>query len=306
MRHQSGDDIGVFLEVCEAGSFIAAAIRLALSPSAVAKAVARIEGRLQVRLFQRTTRRLNLTAEGRMYQTVCRRARADMERAEATILSLAHEPSGPLHVTLPPLFGARIIAPILYDLCRHYRGLELNISTSTETLDLLARGIDLAIRIGELPDSTGLTARRLGVQRIVLCGSKAYFEDRAVPRDLDDLGGHQLIGAPRGGRAVPWSLRDADGKIVTLVPKARLLLEGSQLTLSAVKDGHGLGLLPQWLVRQELKSGQLVSVLEDRIAGHLPVHVIWPTSAVVLPRLRVAIDAIVDVTRPLLLEQGAP
>lgn len=302
MKHQSGDDIGVFLEVCEAGSFIAAATQLALSPSAVAKAVARLEGRLHVTLFQRTTRRLNLTAEGRIYLAACARARADMQRTEALILSLAREPTGLLHVTVPPLFGAQIVAPVLYDLCRHYPGLEFNISTSTETVDLVADGLDLAIRIGALPDTAGLMARRLGMQRVVLCASKAYFENRALPCSLQDLWNHELIGSPRGDAAVPWSFQDVDGKIVSWIPKARLLLEGSLLTLSAIRQGHGLGMVPHWLVRHELESGQLISVFEDRIVGHLPIHVIWPASTIVLPRLRVAIDAIVKVTRPLLLE----
>jgi DNA-binding transcriptional LysR family regulator len=301
MRHQPGDDIRVFLAVCEAGNFVSASTRLRLTSSAVAKAIARLEDRLGTRLFQRTTRRVSLTEEGRIYRDVCSRARLDIERAEATISGLAREPAGKLHVTLPPLFGAEVVAPALYELCRQYPGLELEISTSTEAVDLPGEGVDLAVRIGELPDVTGLMARRLGTQDIVLCGSSTYFEERKRPVDPRDLSGHEIIGAPGNGRPAPWQFRHPDGKLVSWEPKARLLLDGSLLALSAIRGGHGLGLLPRWLVQDDLDTGLLVSVLDDQIAGHRPVHVIWTASAVMLPRLRVAIDAIVRVSRPLLL-----
>lgn len=300
MRHQSGDDIGVFLVVCEAGSFVAASLRLRLSASAVAKSVGRLEGRLGIRLFQRTTRSLNLTAEGVVYRDVCLRARSEIERAEGAIAGLAHEPAGTLQVSLPPLFGAQIIAPALYALCRQWPNLDFSISTSTEPSNLLDGTTDLAVRIGEIPDVSGLTARSLGLQRIVLCGSPGYFETRPIPQSVTDLEDHDVIAAPRQGKAAPWLFRSADGEILTWRPKARLVLDGSLLTHSAIFDGQGLGLLPRWLVRDELASGRLVSLLDERIAGHLPIHAIWPTSPVMLPRLRVAIDAIVAVTRPLL------
>jgi DNA-binding transcriptional LysR family regulator len=300
MRHQSGDDIGVFLMVCEAGSFVAASLRLRLSASAVAKAVGRLENRLGIRLFQRTTRSLNLTAEGLVYRDVCLRARSEIERAEVAIAGLTHEPAGTLHVSLPPLFGAKIIAPALYALCRQWPNFDFSISTSTAPSNLLDGTTDLAVRIGEVPDVSGLTARFLGQQQIVLCGSPRYLETRSVPQSVVDLEDHNVIATPRQGKAAPWQFLSVDGEMLTWQPKARLVLDGSLLTHSAICDGQGLGLLPRWLVRDELASGRLISLLDDRIAGHLPIHAIWPTSPVMLPRLRVAIDAIVAVTRPLL------
>lgn len=300
MRHQTGDDIGVFLAVCEAGHFAAAADRLALSPSAVAKAISRLESRLKVKLFQRTTRRLHLTMEGQLYRDVCSAARLEIDRAEAQLHSLARRPMGQVRISLPPAFGALAVAPALYELCRQYPGLELDISTSTDTIDLPGKGTDLAIRIGALPDIAGLAARQLGMQHVVLCASRSYMEGRQPPCSLDDLADHELIAEGRNGRIMPWQFQQPDEKIIRWAPKARLLLEGSLLVLSAIQAGHGLGLLPYWLAKDDLQAGRLISLLEDRISGHLPVHVVWPTSAIVTPRLRVAIDAIVDVTRPLL------
>lgn len=302
MRHQSGDDIGAFLAVCEAGSFVAASVHLRLSASAVAKSVGRLENRLGIRLFQRTTRRLHLTAEGVIYRDVCQRARKEIERTEAAIAGLAHEPVGTLNVSLPPLFGARIVAPALYALSRQWVNLDFSISTSTEPSNLLDGTTDLAVRIGEVPDVSGLKARLLGYQRIVLCASKAYFEGRPVPQKIEDLADHTVIASPRNGKPAPWQFRGAENELQTWHPKARLLLDGSLLTFSAIVEGQGLGLLPRWLIRDELASGRLVSVLDDRVAGHLPIHVLWPASPLMLPRLRVAIDAIVHATRPLFMD----
>lgn len=302
MRYQTGDDVGVFLAVCEAGSFVAASVHLRLTASAVAKAVARLEDRLGVRLFQRTTRRLMLTAEAATYRDACRRARMDVERVETALAVLAHQPAGTLRVTLPPLFGAKIIAPALYAVCQQWSNLDFEISTSTEARNLLDGTTDLAVRIGELPDMSGLTARLIGSQRLVLCASSEYFERHLIPQDVADLESHDVIAAPRNGKTVPWHFRGSDGKVIIWHPKARLALEGSLLTLHAITQGQGLGLLPRWLVHDELGSGRLISVLDNQIAGHLPIHAIWPTSPAMLPRLRVAIDAIVHASHVLRID----
>ncbi|WP_210271409.1 LysR family transcriptional regulator [Rhizobium sp. RM] len=302
MQHQHGDDMGVFLSVCETGSFAAGSTRLGLSASAVAKAVARLEERLRIRLFQRSTRRLSLTAEGVVYRDACLKARREIERAEFAISSLSQEPSGALHVSLPPLFGARIVAPALYSLCRRWPNLDLRISTSTIPSDLLDGETDLAVRIGEVADTNGLMSRALGSQKVVLCASADYFADRMIPYRIEDLAEHALIASPVNGKPGPWQFRNADGNLLAWHPKTRLVLEGSLLTLSAIKEGEGLGLVPRWLVRDDLASGRLVSVLDDRIAGHLPIQALWPASPAMLPRLRVAIDAIVDATKPLLVD----
>ncbi len=296
MQHQPGDDIGVFLAVCEAGSFVAASTRLRLSASAVAKAIGRIEKRLNIRLFKRTTRSLSLTVEGIAYRDVCETAWRDIHRVETIISGLSDEPAGTLNVSLPPLFGSQIVAPALYALSRKWPRLSLDISTSIEHINLADSGIDLAVRIGELPDTGGLIARRLGVQRLVLCGSRGYFDNRRPPETIEDLADHDLIGAPKNGRPAPWQFRLPSGELSIWHPRTRLLLEGSLLTLSAIRSGQGLGLVPQWLVRDEISGGQLISVLEDRISGHLPVHAVWSAAPIMLPRLRVAIDAIVEAT----------
>ncbi|WP_285019150.1 LysR family transcriptional regulator [Novosphingobium sp. fls2-241-R2A-195] len=297
---QTGDDISVFLAVCEAGSFAAASARLGVTASAVAKAVARLEGRLKTRLFHRTTRRLAPTAEAIIYREACQEARDRIERVEAELASFSAEPSGIVRLSLPPLLGTQVIAPALYALCHQWHHLRFDISTSTGLTDLPGDGVDVAVRIGQLPDLSGVTARHLGVQSVVLCGAPAYFVDRRYPKEVRELSEHSLIASSRNGRAASWYFDMPDGDRVTYEPSASLLLDGSALTLSAIRGGHGLGLVPAWLVADEIASGALVPILEDRISGHLPVNALWVTSPVMLPRLRLTIDAIVRSTCALL------
>jgi DNA-binding transcriptional LysR family regulator len=285
--------IRVFLAVCEAGSFAKAADAVALSASAIAKTVARLEARLKVRLFDRTTRSLSLTPEGRIYADACRRAMGDIARVEASLAQAAATPSGTLRVSLPPLFGTEVIAPALHALCDSHPALGIDISLDTERVDLLARGIDLAVRIGELPDVSGLTARRLGTQEVVLCGAPAYIERHGEPLGPQDLAAHALIATTHRGQPVPWPLTDEDGRVMHLAPASRIGTDSTLLTLASVRAGRGLGLLPRWLVADDLAAGRLRVLLAGRVAADMPIHALWLSAPVMLPRLRVAIDAVV-------------
>jgi DNA-binding transcriptional LysR family regulator len=293
---RTGDDISVFLMVCEVGSFAAASATLGLTPSAVAKAIARLEGRVGVRLFHRTTRRLTLTAEAVIYRKACDAARGEIDRVEAELASFSAEPSGTVRLSLPPLLGTRVIAPLLYDLCRQWPQLRLEIATSTALSDLPGEGVDVAVRVGQLPDLPGLGSRNLGMQKVTLCAAPGYLANRPTPHDVTDLSGHALIAAAKNGRCAPWHFDLSGGERLTYQPQARLLLDGSSLTLSAIRAGQGLGVLPAWLVADDITSGDLVAVLEDQIAGHMPVHALWVTSREMLPRVRVTLDAIVRAT----------
>lgn len=168
MRHYPGDDIGVFLTVCDSGNFTAAAALLGLTPSAVTKSIQRLENRLRTRLFTRTTRQQVITAEGVTYRDACRAARNDVERVETLLASLNAEPAGRLAVSVPPLLGASVATPTLLALCQQWPQLSISISTSIDMADLFDGSVDLAVRVGELPDTAGIIAKRLGTQRIVL------------------------------------------------------------------------------------------------------------------------------------------
>jgi DNA-binding transcriptional LysR family regulator len=197
--------VRAFVAVAEHGGFAAAAPALGLSPSAVGKAVARLEARLGVRLLARTTRSVALTDDGRLYQARCVAALAGLAQAEAELKQGRNEPSGLLRVALPPLLGRAFVMPVLLGLVARWPALRLEASFDAAPVDLTAGGVDLAVRIGALEDRAGLSARPLGVQRRVVCATPAYLEARGRPGTVQDLA------APRPGpmstptaRRGPW------------------------------------------------------------------------------------------------------
>ncbi|WP_427789126.1 LysR family transcriptional regulator [Brevundimonas diminuta] len=292
------DDVGpggvirVFLAVCDQGGFARAARHLGLTPSAVAKAIARLEARLGTQLFERTTRSFSMTQEGCAYAAVCRQAMTSIRRVEQDMILAASEPVGVVRASLPPLFGAEAVAPALYELAAQHPRLAYHLSLSGDPVDLSDGAFDLAVRIGEPPDSAGVKGRLIGQQRLSLCAAPAYLAGAGRPDRWQDLSGHDLIASASRGRVAPWRFRTGEDE-VSWTPPARLVLEGSALSLTAIRAGRGIGMAPTWLVADDLAAGRLVAVLENQIAGHRPVHLLWAQTASTSLRLRVTIDAIV-------------
>lgn len=286
--------IRAFVQAELSGSFSQAAAQLGLSQSAVGKAIARLESRLGVRLFHRTTRSLSLTDEGRSYYQSCVRALAELEAAEGMIADRKGAPSGCLRVNLPDLFGRRWIMPILLDLARRYPALTLEVSFDNRFVDLAEEGFDLVVRIGELRDSADLIARQLGVQKLMMCGAPGYFRQHGVPDAYADLGNHSCIAQIRHGRQEPWLLLDSGARVqrVTVASRHRFG------TLDAIADAAvaelGIAQLPIWLVHDQLQSGKLVPLFPHPRQPHLPIHAVWLHSKVMTPRVRAAVDALAE------------
>ncbi len=286
-----GGSVRVFLAVCEHGGFARAADYLGLTPSAVAKAVARLEARLQVRLFERTTRRFIQTPEGAAYQVVCHEAVERIRQVERDLVLAASGPVGLVRVSLPPLLGAEVIAPALYELTAHYPRLDYDLTLNAEPVDLLDGAFDLAVRIGEAPDVAGVMGRVIGEQRLSLCASASYVARAGAPVSWRDLLNHDLIASARRGRIAPWRF-NVDGAEVVWDPPARLVLDGGVLSLAAIRAGRGIGLAPSWRVAKDIASGRLVSVLDGQVGGHRPVRLLWAQTSGLSPRMRVTMDAI--------------
>jgi len=289
--------IRIFLATCRTGSFAATALELHLSSSAVAKAIARLEARLAIRLFERTTRSLTKTQEAVRYRSACQRLLDDLDATEAELAAANTTPSGLLRVTLPPVLGTEVIAPALFALVDRFPLLSVDIDLGIETVDLVASPFELAVRVGQLPDTNGLTIRSLGIQRVVLCASADYLDQHGVPHTADDLRHHSLIATSHHGRTIPWLLGQTFGDSRRWAPPARLHLDGSVLTLQAIRSGRGIGCVPEWMAASDLVSGRLRTVLGEVVDEQLPIHAVWPSSPVMMPRLRVAIDAIVGAVR---------
>lgn len=286
-------DIPVFVASVEAGSFAQAAVRLHLSRSAVGKSIARLEERLGVRLFHRTTRSQRLTDNGALFYERCLRALEEIRGAESQLETGKHQVSGRLRVAMPVLFGRQCIAPLLIELAQEHPGLELEMSFSDRVVDLVEEGFDMAVRNGALADSSVLVARRLGEHRMVLCAAPDYLLKNGQPQTVDDLRQHTAINYTRAGRVLPWQLMDYDGTSRTFIPRSSLNMDDLQAICDAALAGHGLAWLPCWMVIKEIQQGDLVPLLKQAPDVRFDVHAVWQQTPHLPLRVRIAIDMLV-------------
>ncbi|HDT2415093.1 TPA: LysR family transcriptional regulator, partial [Enterobacter hormaechei subsp. steigerwaltii] len=286
-------DIPVFVASVEAGSFAQAAVRLHLSRSAVGKSIARLEERLGVRLFHRTTRSQRLTDNGALFYERCLRALEEIRGAESQLETGKHQVSGRLRVAVPVLFGRQCIAPLLIELAQEHPGLELEMSFSDRVVDLVEEGFDMAVRNGALADSSVLVARRLGEHRMVLCAAPDYLFKNGQPQTVDDLRQHTAINYTRAGRVLPWQLMDYDGTSRTFIPRSSLNMDDLQAICDAALAGHGLAWLPCWMVIKEIQQGDLVPLLKQAPDVRFDVHAVWQQTPHLPLRVRIAIDMLV-------------
>ncbi len=286
--------ITAFVQSAEAGSFAIAAERLGVTRSAIGKRIARLEQQLGARLFHRSTRRQSLTDDGQAYYERCVKALAELDAAQAALDSGRREPSGRLRVSAPVLFGRHCVAPVMLELARRHPKLDIDLSFSDRVVDLVEEGYDLAIRIGRLPDSATLAARRLTDERLGICASPAYLAQRGLPREVDDFAGHDAVLYGRNGQSVPWRLRDANGQVREPAVRARLRFDDLQAIADAAIADAGLALLPCWLLSQYVRTGELQMVMHaDRVVGGR-INAVWPHTHYLPLRTRAAIDLLVE------------
>lgn len=287
--------IDVFVETVEAGSFSAAAERLVLTRSAVAKTIARLEKRLGTRLFHRTTRKQALTEQGQLFYASCRRAIEEIKAGQAQLESGRKEVSGRLRVSVPVLFGRICVAPVLLEMARAHPDLQLDISFSDRVVDLAADGFDLAIRNGPLGDSGDLIARRLVRQRMTLCASPDYLARHGTPSSLEDLERHEAVVYARPSRRVrSWLFPQPSGEVREIEPRSRLRFDDLEAIVNAAMAGHGIAWLPCWLIHEGVRSGRLVRVVDQQPGMLFDSHAVWLREAGTPPRIRVAVDALLN------------
>nr|WP_237666112.1 LysR family transcriptional regulator [Burkholderia sp. KCJ3K979] len=282
----------MFVEVVEAGGFAKAGERLSLTRSAVGKAIARLEERLGVQLFQRTTRNQCLTEDGQQYYERCLRAIEELRAAETMLENGRREVVGKLRATLPTLFGRYCVAPILRSYAREHPKLELELNFSDRQVDVIAEGFDLAVRNGVAGNGVTLRARRLVNQRKVLCASPAYLATRGEPHTLSDLAKHDLLPYWRNEHGLIWQLPDATDALVDFQPKSRLRFDDLEAIADAAGDAMGLAWLPYWLIRDRLRRGELVEIWGHRPTAVMECYAVWPAAQYLPLRSRLAIDVL--------------
>lgn len=280
-----------FVKVCDTGSFTAAGRAMGLPKSAVSKQVAWLEEELGARLLNRTTRRLSITEAGQGYLDRCRRILDDVEEAESQVAELQTRPRGRLRVSTPFSFGLLYLSAMLCDLAAAYPELELDITMTDRFVDLLDEGFDLAIRIGDLPDSN-LIARRIAETRVVVCGSPAYFARAGMPQTPQDLVDHNCLIYAREGRQDRWQFREA-GREFSIQPHGNLRLNNGDALKMAALRGLGIAQLPMFLIGAELRSGALLPILADYERLALAIHAVYPHNRHLSAKARVFVEALV-------------
>jgi DNA-binding transcriptional LysR family regulator len=279
-----------FVRAAQSQSFAAAAERMGISASAVGKSVARLEEKLSVRLFNRSTRRISLTDEGQLFFERCQQIVSQLEEAEQELVRISAEPRGKLRITAPAI-GYRMLLPHLPEFRQRYPDVELDLDFSDRMADVIDEGFDIAIRSGEL-NSSQMMSRRLGPFRFAIIGSPAYFASHPAPLRPDDLYQHACLRYrfPGSGQWQEWEMTGVTP------PELPLALSSNNLEsiLQATLQGLGLAYVPEFIVRPYIESGELVAVLQDYLKEGGKFSVVWPSSRHMLPKVRVFIDFLTE------------
>jgi DNA-binding transcriptional LysR family regulator len=281
--------MAVFARVVDTGSFSKAAGALGLSKSAVSKQVSRLEDRLGARLLNRTTRQLSLTEAGTAFYAGCRQVVSEAEAAEAAVTHLAQAPRGRLHVNAPMSFGQKHVAPALPALLASYPELSIDLQLNDRTVDLVDEGFDVAVRIGQLSDST-LIARRLAPLRLAVAAAPDYLARRGTPEHPTDLKQHDCLIYSYLASGRTWSFKGPDGPVRVGIDGPIEANNGDALCAAALA-GAGIVRLPTFICGDALRAGTLRPVLADWAdPGDSGIYAVYPASRNVSPKVRVFID----------------
>lgn len=284
--------IRVFVEVAERGGFAAAARRLAMSPPAVTRAVSALEERIGTRLMHRTTRSVRLTEAGVRFLEDSQRILADLEAAEEAAVGSHGTPRGELRITAPVLFGQLYVTPILGDFLDAYPELTCQTLFLDRSVSLIDEGLDVAVRIGALPDSS-LTAIRVGTVRWITVAAPDYQEARGEPGHPNDLAGHRLIQniAITGTRE--WSFVE-NGRPLVVKIEPRVRMNTNDAVVALARRGWGIARLLSYQVARDVEFGHLRVVLGEFEPPTVPIHVMHQEGRMTSPKVRACVDFMVD------------
>ncbi|WP_119388825.1 LysR family transcriptional regulator [Taklimakanibacter lacteus] len=285
------ESMEIFLTVVDEGDFSAAARKLGLAPSAVSKIIARLEERLGIRLVQRSTRRIGLTAEGIAYAEAARRILADIEEAELAIRPGA-EPRGLLRINLPSAFGHRILVPLLARFREGYPQIEMELSFTDAIIDLIAEGVDVAVGVTMRADSR-LIMRRLAPNRRVVCAAPVYLERHGVPQSPDDLERHICLGITTRGELNTWKFEGPEG-VRTLRIKSPVRADSTEALRRLALAGMGIIRISELLVGPDIRSGRLRMLLDEHNHPEgAPITIVYPSRRLLSPCVRAFVDFLI-------------
>ncbi|SIR20861.1 LysR family transcriptional regulator [Bosea sp. TND4EK4] len=272
------------------GSFTAAARSLAISPSAVSKSVQRLEQRLGISLFTRTTRSLSLTPEGRELHERAIRLLRDAEEIEQAAKAVRGEPSGSLRIAASLPIGLHLLAPILPAFRQRFPKVTIDLRLEDRLVDIVEEGIDIAVRIGELADSR-LLARRLAPIRFCAFASPAYLASRGIPESPDALTTHDTVSMryQSSGQLFRWAFRIGEREVET-VPASAIVVDSSEAVVATLVAGGGIGISATFIAASYVARGELVPVLSEFAVEREAITALWPSSRRSNPAVRAFLD----------------
>jgi DNA-binding transcriptional LysR family regulator len=286
------DAMQAFVAVADLRGFAPAARKLGLSPSAVTRMIAALEDRLGARLLQRTTRQVALTDVGARYLERIRRILADVEEAETSAEGERTRPSGLLVVSAPVGFGRLHVSPVMSAYLKRYPEVSGELRLADRMINLVEDGVDLAVRIGHLADSS-LVARRVGEMRRIVVASRAYLKQHGEPDTPQAIASHQTIQFGAMAAAPAWHFVE-DGREVSVTCSPRLTTNSADAAIQYAAEGGGLTRVLAYQAAEAIKAGRLRIVLQKFEQPPLPIHIVYPTSRLLSAKVRAFIDLVVE------------
>lgn len=293
------NDINIFVRSAQTRSFSVAAQHLGMSPSAVSKAVMRLEESLGIRLMNRTTRKITLTDDGAAFYERCRQILGELEEAELELKRAQSTPTGTLRIDLTTELGQLHIIPALPQFIERYPDLKLNISLSNRMADVIEEGIDVVVRIGVGPDSS-LIMHGLGTARFIVCAAPNYLRQYGIPQTLEELKHHNCISfvSPWTGRVFDWQFQD-DGQQISIPVEGNLCLNNGKSLLDVALAGVGIVQVYNYIAGEAIAQGKLKPVLENYVAPGSPISVVYPQKRHLSAKIRAFIDFMSELMKQL-------
>lgn len=284
--------MNVFMAVAEEQGFAAAARRLRLSPPAVTRAVAALEEQLGVKLLNRTTRHVRTTEAGQQYLEDIRHILAELEAADEALAGINAEPRGKLVVTAPVLFGRMYVMPGIIECLQRYPETEVFAMFLDRVVNLLDEGVDVAVRIGELPDSS-MRALKVGTIRRVVCASPQYLQHHGVPQTPQELREHTIVASSAGNSADHWRFKTATGTRALQI-RPRLMVTTNDAAIEAATQAVGITRLLSYQISPELRANKLQIILEEYEPTPWPIHIVHREGRYASVKVRAFIDLMAE------------
>lgn len=268
---QDLNEMAIFAIVVSSGSFTRAAEKLKLPKSTVSRKVSQLEKRVGVRLINRTTRNLKPTETGKLYFSQCQKMLEQAEEADRVVNNMQSEPSGLLRISTPLSFGTPFFIGVIKQFLEKYPKVNVEIISDNKQIDMLEHEVDIAFRVGPLSDSS-LIARNIGTARLSLCASPDYIKKHGLPKSINDLDSHTCITHPIS----PWVFQSSNGK-VDFQPQSRMIANDMEMIRKMVREGFGIGAVPQILISEDLRNNSLVKILPDMPFQERTFYLVYPS-----------------------------